>query len=342
MMVKADVGNALPDGERCDDVWAVVVTYNPSPDRLRELLTGLLTQVGRVVVVDNASEFDIAPCMPECLGRIALLRNKQNLGIAAAQNAGIAHAIASATCRFILLLDDDSVPAPKMVQSLRRALEAEQLRGRVAAAGPMPFDIRTGKGTVVILDNWGHRRRYTVSSESQELTDCATAARDVEFLISSGTLIPVAALRALGGLRSNYFIDHVDTEWCFRARAAGFRLVIVPEAHLHHQLGDSVKSIWFLRFRQVAYHAPLRDYYMFRNTFLMLRDVTLPARTKARQLLRLIQFGAYFLTLGDRRMQRLHYMRLGIRHGARGTSGRLQLGTDVCETIPMTSLDPAA
>ena len=165
--------------------------------------------------------------------------------------------------------------------------------------------------------------------------------QDVGFLIASGTLIPAAALRVLHGMRGNYFIDHVDTEWCARARAAGYRLLLAPGARLHHRLGESVRRISLLPSWPVPVHAPLRDYYAFRNTLLMQRDTAISVHWRRAQMLRLVRFAAYHVLLGDRRWQRLRHMWLGLRHGLGGVSGRLLAGSTVCEDLPLTPLDPA-
>ena len=104
----------------------------------------------------------------------------------------------------------------------------------------------------------------------------ANAPYEVSFLISSGTLVPCSALLALRGMRSNYFIDHVDTEWCLRARAAGYLLLVVPEARLYHRLGDSVRRIWFL-VHAIFFTIPQCQTIMFRNTLLMLRSTAFGA-----------------------------------------------------------------
>lgn len=325
---------ALP----CDDVVAVVVAYDPAPSALNELLTALLAQVRAIVLVDNASAGDVAATFPPGAAggpdpRLYLVRNAQNLGIAAAQNVGIARALALDVCRFVLLSDDDSLPAPGMVARLRAALQTAGLP-LVAAAGPITIDLRSGEVAAALVDAGGRRTR--------RIPPVAPApALEVGFLIASGTLVPAAVLRGIGGMRGNYFIDHVDTEWCSRARAAGYRLLQVPGAVLYHRLGDHVRRIWFLRTRLVAYHSPLRDYYAFRNTILMQRDVAISLHWRLHQWLRLVLFAAYYLLLGDLRVPRLRHIWLGIRHGLGGVSGRLVAGTATCEPLPATPLDPA-
>jgi rhamnosyltransferase len=338
-----------PHQDLCGDVSAVVVTYHPEPDSLRVLLPALLAQVGRVVVVDNGSAADVSTWLPPVVAdRVELVRNDQNQGLAAAQNEGAARAMSLGPCRYVLFTDQDSLPAPRMVRRLRDALMEADRRAtmedpaQVAAAGPQSIDIRTGEASVLIVDQWGWPGRWLPPEHGFNVSLHEARSYDVSFLIASGSLVPVPVLRALRGMRSNYFIDHVDTEWCLRARAAGYRLLVVPEARLHHRLGESVKRLPIFGGRKIFYHTPLRDYYMFRNTLLMLRDVPMPITWRVHFVIRLLQFAGYFLMLGDQRRQRLAHMWLGIRHGMRRVSGRLDTATRLCEAISATELDPVA
>lgn len=330
------------------DTAAVVVTYHPDPGTLTQLLAELLRQVGHVVVVDNAPGSGVSACLPRGAQGIELVENDRNLGIAAAQNIGIEHALRVPTCAFVLLCDHDSLPAPDMVENLRAAFEGHAGPEGIAAVGPWTVDRRTGTPSHLILDDAGRPRHRVLAlpdanadANSEPSADAAaTEPVEVAFLIASGTLIPAAVLRALRGMRSGYFIDHVDTEWCFRARAAGYRLLLVPRARLLHRLGDSVRRVWVLRTRRVAVHSPLRDYYMFRNTLLMLREVRMPPGWRRHFLWRLVQFAAYFLSLGDHRYQRLRLMVLGLRHGRAGVSGCLDADTRRCTAVAPTAWDP--
>ena len=352
-----DEGDAASD-ERCRDVCAVVVTFNPEPESLRQLILALRAQVGWIFVVDNASTNDVSVAFPpESVINVELVRNRQNLGIAAAQNQGALQALAREDCRFVLLSDQDSLPGPNMVRRLRQALEEYggdgldaapdasrrqfgESRGPVAAAGPWSIDLRSGERAALVADAkfWQagslHRPPSATPSAPSE------SPFEVGFLISSGSLIPAAVLRRLGGMRSNYFIEHVDTEWCLRARAAGYRLIVVPGAGLGHRLGDVVRRIWFFGFHRIAQHAPLRNYYMFRNTFLMSHDLRLPLPWRLRLLFRLVPFAGFFLLMGDQRLARFRLMGLGLAHGLRSRGGRLQPYGTALDVINPTDLDP--
>jgi rhamnosyltransferase len=343
----------------CRDVTAVIVSFHPDLDDLRSLLLEMLAQVGRVVLVDNASFAPVESCLPEdpaLRSRIDLLRNEENLGIAAAQNQGIARALESSECRYVLLSDQDSLPAPYMAERLRQAFSGVSQPGPVpglppgtgmqrpalpiAAVGPRSIDMRTGDRSVLIIDNGVWPERLLLPRRERRKWERASTPLEVSFLLASGSMIPAEVFRSLRGMRGNYFIDHVDTEWCLRARSAGYRLLVVPDAFLYHRLGDRVRRLWLFGVRQVSYHTPLRDYYMFRNTLLMMRDLPLNRVWRVHFLARLVMFAGYFLTLGDRRLERLRHMWMGIRHGLRGISGRLE-GRQGCVRLPRMKLDPS-
>ena len=62
-------------------------------------------------------------------------------------------------------------------------------------------------------------------------------AIECEFLIASGSLIPLAAWDAVGGMEEALFIDQVDIEWCQRAIARGYGIFGAEQAVLEHKIG---------------------------------------------------------------------------------------------------------
>ena len=105
---------------------AVVVTFEPDPEGLRELLARLAPQVATVLVVDNASARQ-----PPRLARdeATLIPLTRNAGIAAAQNIGIRTAVGLGAT-FVLLMDQDSLPAADMVTQLLNAHDQAAASGR--------------------------------------------------------------------------------------------------------------------------------------------------------------------------------------------------------------------
>lgn len=242
-------------------VTAVVVTWHPEPERLARLCAALLSQTGRVVVVDNGSAAHELACARAARsdGALELIELGRNMGVAAAQNRGIERALAMGAAH-VLLMDQDSVPVPGMVARLLEALASPASR-EVAAAGPRLLDPRTGT-SLDYLKKKGARFRRLPAPQS------AATPLEVDYLIASGCLIPAEILRRVGLMDETLFVDAVDTEWCMRARAAGFCLLAETRAVLEHTLGARSVHRWG---RTLVFHGPQRQYYIFRNNLLLCR-----------------------------------------------------------------------
>lgn len=322
--------------KKVNAIAAVVVTYHPEHKLLNQLISRVSQQVGLIIIVSNS------PDAPPGIGAkgystpIETIDLDKNYGIAYAQNIGIERA-AILGFQYALLMDQDSIPEQDMIEKLYKVFDisgSEQLN--IIAAGPSYIDPRSKVRSYFMVSKFGFPFRYKPNKKINPLDSV-----NVAFLISSGSLISIPKLLQIGGKRSNYFIDHVDTEWCLRAKSKGYALVGVHSALMQHSLGDRVKRIWFFYLRSVAYHSPMRDYYMFRNTILMLRDTEIPLLWATFLSLRMVQFAAYFLLLTVERKNRLRSMWLGIKHGFQGVDGEIDLTTKKCTPIPKTSIDPA-
>ena len=176
------------------------------------------------------------------------------MGLAAAFNSGIARA-RDLGATHVLLLDQDSVPAPDMVEHLLSTWTCATESNDVAACGPVYRDDRIG-GTAEFV-------RFRSFPPVRVKPQGQPARFDVDMLISSGSLIPMAVIEHIGAMDETLFIDHVDTDWCLRAAAAGYRLLAVRPARMDHRLGD--RWVPFLG-RRLPLHGPSRLYYIARNS----------------------------------------------------------------------------
>ena len=285
-------------------IHAVIVAYHPEPARFSGLLRALTGQVDGIVVVDNGNGVDAPGCV--------VLPQRENVGIATAQNTGIRAAL-GAGASHVLLLDHDSVPAPDMVARLREALDAAVARGeRAAAAGPVFVDESAGgESWFVRFGPFGFRRER-----------CADNAFRIEadFLIASGTLIRADALRDVGPMDDALFIDHVDTDWCLRARAKGWRLYGVCAARMSHRLGE--RAVRAAGSRPFYVHGPLRQYYTFRNSALLYRRPHAPARWIFGDAMRLLKLLAASALFAPPRLANLGAALRGFADGWRGRAGK--------------------
>lgn len=290
------------------NVVAVVVTYHPQFEVLHSLIEALQGQVSAVVIVDNTSGPEVAAWESfENSRNSTLIRLARNHGIGYAQNIGIHHAV-QLNATHILLMDQDSLPAADMVEKL---LMAAQKYENVASVGPSYSDLRNIKKSSFIRLHGIWLRRWNIQHPQ--------AVIPVDFLISSGSLLPVAVIDKVGLLREDLFIDYVDIEWCLRAKREGLQCYGVHDAKMMHCIGERPIEFFGVKF---SVHKPLRLYYQFRNAVLLCKESWLPARWKCAIALNIfMKFGFYLLPSESRKI-RMRMMLRGCLHGWNGWSGR--------------------
>jgi rhamnosyltransferase len=241
--VTFSVGAELESGKQ---VCAILVSFHPDAELPRRAAR-ILEQAGALVIVDNGS----GEGTHEMLRRIAadscvsLVLNSTNLGIASALNSGVERASALGFA-WMLLLDQDSELHDDMLASLIE----------VRAAYPEPAQV------AVIGAGFGAETRPAPGAAWQE----------VQSVITSGSLIPLAAHAAIGPFRDEFFIDYVDSEYCLRARAQGYRVIRTAKPLMSHTIGAPTRHDLLGIAKWTTNHSPDRRYYIARNDTVLLRE----------------------------------------------------------------------
>jgi rhamnosyltransferase len=268
--------------------------------------------------VDNGSSVDVAAWVTgkSFCKKIVVLPLGENRGIAGAQNIGITRA-RQMGAGYVVLFDQDSIPALDMIEKLVSVAEAQAALGiRVAAVGPRYLDERQNNPPPFI-------RIKGLKLERQVCIE-ANSVVEVDYLIASGCLVSVPTIGVIGGMREELFIDYVDIEWGLRARHAGYKLFGSCAALMSHSLGDEPIGFFGKKFPA---RSPLRHYYLFRNAVLLYKQPWLPLNWKLIDAWRLmLKFGFYAL-FAKPRLQQLKMMFLGLWHGLRGKAGKLAEGS---------------
>jgi rhamnosyltransferase len=294
-------------------VVGVIVTYRPDGVQLAELLRVVRPQLAHLVIVDNT--WGGFPC--ERSASAELIEIGRNRGLAAAQNVGIRRAL-ELGAQFVLLLDQDSVPSGSMVDELVAAHDRLVQRGvPVAAVGPRLIDARTEASQPVVQADTLRMRLAWFEKGTEVL--------ETEFLVASGSLLSRSALERIGLMDETLFIDQIDVEWELRARAQGLKLFAVGPAVMRHNLGTGDRRIWFLRFHQVPVHAPLRNYYLFRNSFDIFFKRPAPLVWRIDRIKALVIMGFGYVTQVEPRWLRLRMIARGLWHALIGRRGQLGL-----------------
>jgi rhamnosyltransferase len=241
--VTGSVGAGLDSGRQ---VCAILVTYHPDSELPRRAAC-ILEQAGALVIVDNGSGEQTHAMLRRIAAdsRVSLVLNPANLGVASALNLGVERARA-AGFEWVLLLDQDTGLHDGMLAALIE----------VRAAYPEPARV------AVIGAAFGEETRPAP----------ATAWEEVESVITSGSLIPLTVHAAVGPFRDEFFIDYVDSEYCFRARAQGYRVIRTTRPLMTHAIGAPSRHDLLGIAKWTSNHSPDRRYYIARNDTVMLRE----------------------------------------------------------------------
>lgn len=294
-------------------VIGIVVTYHPDLNVLRDLLDALLPQLSKIVVVDNASSINIEAWLKEYADeRVFLIPLGDNIGVAAAQNAGVLWARDSGA-QFIVLFDQDSIAGIGMIRELLEVFELLTNEGKLVAGVGCRYS-EDAESRLSGFVQFGHLGFKHV------VCDAASRYVEADFLISSGTLIPMSTLDAVGDMEEDLFIDHVDTEWFLRARARGYLAYGASRAVMKHALGERRSKLWLFRWRTVSHHAPVRYYYMFRNAVLLFDRDYVTKRWRRGAVLKL-GLTMLFICCSASSLSKIRMMVRGLRDGLRGVRG---------------------
>lgn len=300
-------------GQELDSIHSivsVVITYQPNLAVLAELIAALNAQGTCVLVVDNGSAEKITGWNASQTSRAHhVIELGSNYGIAYAHNIGIDWARAQGA-RYVLLMDQDSIPTTGMVAALLQ--QAEQV-DRLAAVGPRYVDSRRNNPPPFLQVKGLRLFRHSCSGKNDTVP--------VDYLISSGSLIPLATLAVVGNMREDLFIDYVDVEWGLRARHHGYQSYGVCFAKMEHSLGDS--PIEFFG-RKIPAHSALRHYYHFRNALLLYRSSLFPLNWKIVDGSRLFLRYGFYTLFAKPRFSHWKMMTLGLFHGLINRGGKYQ------------------
>lgn len=222
-----------PDGvlAQYPPVVAVVVTRDPGP-WLDDTLAGLAAQDYddlTVLVVDGGSHDDPTPRVAEVLPRAFVRRVDREAGFAEAANEAL-HVVEGAT--FLLVCHDDVVLDPPAV----RLLVEEGYRSNAGVLGPKL--VRADNPEVLLevgraIDRFGAPSTGIEPGElDQEQHD---GVRDVFYVTTAAMLVRADLFAELQGFDPETFPGAEDLDLCWRARLAGARVLVVPDARAAHR-----------------------------------------------------------------------------------------------------------
>jgi GT2 family glycosyltransferase len=229
-------------------VDVVVVSYN-TRDHLAACLAALVSQAGRIVVVDNASSDGSPEMVRERYPGVVLHANTRNVGFGAAANQGIADCQSD----YVLLLNTDTRVEADALAALEAYLDGHP---RVAIAGPrlvgsdghlqascFPFWLPFPLGAFA-ADGAAGRLLARLPRVKRGLipADWYTPAGPAPWVVGAAIAVRRAAFEAVGGFDAAFFMYFEDVDLCRRLVAAGWEVHFAPVTTIAHVGGASTRA----------------------------------------------------------------------------------------------------
>ena len=220
------------------DVSVVVVTYNAMPwvERCLASVRGYDT-----VVVDHGSTDGTVELVRERFPEVTLVE-QENRGLAAGWNTGMRHA----SGRYFLILNADAWVLDRAVERLLAFADAHP---DAAVVGPRLLNPdgslqRSVRGFPTL---WRLATEYLflrkLAPRSQALNAFYAGGfghdevREADFLMGACMLVRREAAEDVGPLDEGFFLFSEETDWCYRFREAGWKVVFYPGAEVVHVHG---------------------------------------------------------------------------------------------------------
>lgn len=216
-----------------------------------------------IIVIDNGSSDKYLEGLKNLqknysnFEKIKFIFNKKNLGYSGGNNIGISYALKDIQADAILLINNDAYLEKNTLNELINFLFSDP---NIGIVGPTicyysnKDKIWHGGGFFKILKigiiNVGKNKSFDEVSKMQPM--------EVDFINLCVALIKKEVFEKIGFLDQDFFLYYDDTDFCYRAKKAGFKLIYIPFLKAYHDLEEIY----------VSRTTPSRLYYIARSYFI--------------------------------------------------------------------------
>ena len=232
----------------------IVVLYQPELKVYENILT-YIDSLERVFVMDNSTDYkdeliDKIKANPKCV----YISMNGNLGLAGALNKGC-HMAYEKGFDYILTMDQDSAFEQGAVNRLIE--KAEQETEQLGIVAPNVTAVYPDEVT-------GERKVAYVLREP-------TGEYEETWVMTSGSLMNLAAFEAVGGFNEEFFIAHIDVDFGIKLTLAGYKTKMLGDAMIYQRFGHSMPKKILWKTVYPWFEASNRTYYLFRNHTYMIK-----------------------------------------------------------------------
>ena len=214
-------------------LYVVVLNNNRRDDTLAclESLSQSDYRNLKIILLDNLSTDGSIDIVAQRYPDVQIIRLRENLGYAGNNNIGIQAALDQGA-EWVFVLNDDTILDSNCLSLLVAAGERDKT---VGILGPMVYHFDE---PTIIQSAGGTLGQYWLSMHlGKDEPDHGQfkSVHEVEWISGCAILVRREAIEQVGMLDADYFLYWEETEWCIRAREAGWHIQHVPQAKLWHK-----------------------------------------------------------------------------------------------------------
>jgi GT2 family glycosyltransferase len=180
----------------------------------------------KAIIVDNGSVDDSVSRIRERFPWAEVIPTGKNLGFSGGCNVGIRRALADST-DYVWLLNPDTVVDPGALDALVDTAESDLQIGAVGSAiycMEVPTELQAWGGGYVNFRT-GRARHFL-----KPVPDA-----HIQYITGASLLIAQRVLQRTGLLDERIFLYWEDAEYCWRLRAAGWKLAVAGDSRIWHK-----------------------------------------------------------------------------------------------------------
>jgi len=229
-------------------VSVIIVNWNGLP-YLRDCLVSLQSSNYpriEIIVSDNASTDGSQKVIEGEFQNVTLIRNQKNLGFSGGNNI----AFRSAKGSQFFLLNSDAVIEPNCISELIGATVRDP---SMAILGCKIFNSVAGKRVIEHVGGILFPSGYTTNLGYREI-DAGQFEEiyDVDYVIAAAMMVSRQVIEQIGPFDEAFSLFYEETDLCYRAQKAGFRIVVVPSAMAYHRGSATVNRLYDKRAKITA------------------------------------------------------------------------------------------
>ena len=207
------------------------------------------------VIVDNPHpkhgpsvryiEEHIMPLSGKEIPHVTLLPQKENLGFAAGNNAGVRWALDHGF-DYVYFHNQDGFMAANCLEPLVRAMERDKTIG-IAQSLMLLYpetDLVNCTGNSFQYLGFGFTDQYRTPIKEIHLPPI----KEISYASGAALMVSTDMIRRFGMWDEDFFLYHEDMEWSLRLRAAGYKIAMASESIFYHkyQFARSIEKFYWM------------------------------------------------------------------------------------------------